>query len=119
MIRYVDLPRMPMDDLRKSYVYDLDKYFPFDPKSIYTDCSILNPDRKEKKMVVLLAAVKKEMVDERVKLFEETGFELNRVTINSIAIANAFNRLGPPVTPSGKAKAVLDIGGSVVLPYDL
>ncbi len=113
LIRYVDLPRMSLEDLRKAYVYDLDKYFPFDPKSIYTDCSILNPDGKDKKMVVLLAAVKKEMVDERMKLFEETGYELNRVTINSIAMANAFDQLGPPLSPSGKAKALLDIGGSV------
>ena len=112
MIRYVDLPRMPLEDLRKSYIFDLDKYFPFDPKSIYTDCSILDPEGKDKKMLVLLAAVKKEMVDERLKLFKEAGLELNRVTINSIATANAFNRLGPQVTASGKAKAVLDIGGS-------
>ena len=112
LIRYVDLPRMPLEDLRKSYIFDLDKYFPFDSKSIYTDCSILDPESKDKKMSVLLAAVKKEMVDERLKLFKETGLELNRVTINSIAIANAFNRLGPQVTASGKAKAVLNIGGS-------
>jgi type IV pilus assembly protein PilM len=112
LIRYVDLPRMPLEDLRKSYIYDLDKYFPFDPKTIYTDCSILDPDSKEKKMLVLLAAVKREMVDERLKLFKEAGFELNSVTINSIATANAFNRLGPQITVSGKAKAVLDIGGS-------
>jgi len=112
LIRYVDLPRMPLEDLRKSYIFDLDKYFPFDPKSIYTDCSILDPDSKEKKMLVLLAAVKKEMVDERLKMFKEAGLELNRVTINSIAIANAFDRLGPQVIASGKAKAVLDIGGS-------
>ena len=112
LIRYVDLPRMPLEDLRKSYVYDLDKYFPFDPKSIYTDCSILDPESKDKKMFVLLAAVKKEIVDERLKLFKEAGLELNRVTINSIATANAFNRLGPQATASGKAKAVLDIGGS-------
>jgi type IV pilus assembly protein PilM len=112
LIRYVDLPRMSLEDLRKSYVYELDKYFPFDPKSIYTDCSILDPDSKDKKMLVLLAAVKKEMVDERLKLFKEAGLELNRVTLNSIATANAFNRLGPKVIPSGKAKAVLDIGGS-------
>ena len=46
LIRYVDLPRMPLEDLRKSYIFDLDKYFPFDPKSIYTDCSILDPDRQ-------------------------------------------------------------------------
>ncbi len=112
LIRYIDLPRMPVEDLRKSYIFDLDKYFPFDPKSIYTDCAILDPEGKDKKMLVLLAAVKKEMVDERLKLFKEAGLELNRVTINSIAMANAFNRLGPQVTPSGKAKAVLDIGGS-------
>lgn len=112
LIRYVDLPRMPLEDLRKSYVYELDKYFPFDPKSIYTDCSILDPEGKDKKMLVLLAAVKKEMVDERLKLFKEAGLELSRVTLNSIASANAFNRLGPKLNPSGKAKAVLDIGGS-------
>ena len=113
LIRYVDLPRMALEDLRKSYVFDLDKYFPFDAKSIYTDCSILDPEGKDKKMLVLLAAVKKEMVDDRIKLFKEAGLELNRVTINSIALANAFYRLGPPVSASGNAKAVLDIGGSV------
>ena len=95
---------MPLEDLRKSYIFELDKYFPFDPKSIYTDCSILDPEGKDKKMLVLLAAVKKEMVDERLKLFKEAGLELNRVTINSIAIANAFNRLGPQVTRRGKPR---------------
>ncbi len=112
LIRYVDLPRMSLDELRKAYVFDLDKYFPFDPKSIYTDCSILDPEGKDKKMMVLLAAVKREIVDDRLKLFKEAGLELSGATINSIATANAFNRLGPPVTASGKAKAVLDIGGS-------
>ena len=112
LIRYVDLPRMPLEDLRKSYIFDLDKYFPFDPKSIYTDCSILDPEGKDKKMLVLMAAVKKELVDERLKLFKDAGLELSSVTINSIAMANAFMSLGPQVTPSGKAKAVLDIGGS-------
>jgi type IV pilus assembly protein PilM len=112
LIRYVDLPRMPLEDLRKAYIFDLDKYFPFDAKTIYTDCSILDPEGKDKKMLVLLAAVKREIVDERIKLFKEVGLELNRVSINSIAIANAFKRLGPPVTASQKAKAVLDIGGS-------
>lgn len=113
LIRYVDLPRMPLDDLRKSYIYELDKYFPFDPKTIYTDCSILDPEGKDKKMLVLLAAVKKDMVEERLKLFKDVGLELSRITLNSIATGNAFSRLGPKVTPSGKAKAVLDIGGSV------
>ena len=112
LLRYVDMPRMPLEDLRKAYIFDLDKYFPFDPKNIYTDCSILDPEGKDKKMLVLLAAVKRELVDERLKLFKEVGLELSSVAINSIATANAFSRLGPQITSSGKAKAVLDIGGS-------
>ena len=112
LIRYVDLPRMPLEDLRKSYIFELDKYFPFDPKTIYTDCSILDPDGKDKKMLVLLAAVKKEMVDERLKLFKDEGFDLSRVMINSIASANAFTLLKGQAASSGKAKAVLDIGQS-------
>ncbi len=116
LIRYVDLPRMPLEDLRKSFVYDLEKYFPFDPQSIYTDCFILDPKAKGKRMSVLVAAVKKEMIDERVKLFKDVGVELSHVTINSIATANAFERLGPvksAVSITTSAKAVLDIGGSV------
>jgi type IV pilus assembly protein PilM len=113
LIRYVDLPRMSLEDLRKSYIYELDKYFPFDPKSIYTDCAILDPEGKDKKMLVLLSAVKKELVDERLKLFKDAGLEISRITLNSVATANAFSRLGPQVIPSGKAKAVLDFGGSV------
>ncbi len=112
LIRYVDLPRMSLEDLHKSYIFELDKYFPFDPKSIYTDCAILDPDGKDKKMSVLMAAVKKEIVDERLKLFKDEGLDLARVSINSLAIANAFSSLGPAMTASGKAKAILDIGAS-------
>ena len=123
LIRYIDMPRMPLEDLRKSFTYDLDKYFPFDPQSIYTDCFILDRQNKDKRMSVLVAAVKKEMVDERIKLFKEVGMELSHITINSIATANAFERLGPPKIPPpvagpvppevGQAKAILDIGGAV------
>ncbi len=113
LIRYIDMPRMPLQDLRKSLNYDLDKYFPFDPQTIYTDCAILDGKAKDKRMPVLLAAVKKEIIDERVKLFKEAGVEIGRITVNSIATANVFERLGPPTSQSGNARAILDIGGSV------
>ncbi len=113
LIRYIDMPRMPLEDLKKSFVYDLDKYFPFDPHSIYTDCFILDSKKKDKRMPVLVSAVKKEIVDERIKLFKEAGVELSHITTNSIATANAFERLGPPTAQNNHAKAILDIGGSV------
>ncbi len=113
LIRYIDLPRMPLADLRKAFAFDLDKYFPFDPQSIYTDCFILDPAGKDKRMSVLIVAAKKEVVDERLKLFKDIGLEVERITTNSIATANAFAVLGPETSPSGHAKAILDIGGGV------
>ncbi len=113
LIRYVDMPRIPIGDLRKSFGYELDKYFPFDPQSIYYDCCILDPKSKDKKMSVLVAAVKKDVVDERLKLFKEAQIDLNHITTNAIATANAFDVLGPAVATGNHGKAILDIGGSV------
>ena len=112
LIRYIDMPRLTIEELRKSIVYEIDKYFPFDPQTIYTDCYIIDPKDKEKKMSVLVVATKKELVDERIKLFKEVGLELTCVTTNSIATANAFERLVKVQDPAG-ARAILDIGGSV------
>jgi Tfp pilus assembly PilM family ATPase len=107
-IRYVDMPRMSLLEVKKSFKYEVDKYFPFDPKSIYTDCYILNP-KSEGKMMLLVVAVKKELVDERIKLFKEIGVELSYVTTNSIATANAFEN-ALKAQGNAQAKAILDIG---------
>lgn len=112
LIRYVEMPRMPVEELRKSFTYEVDKYFPFDPQTIYTDCHIIDTLSKDKKMPVLLVAVKKELVDHRVALFKEAGLELSEVTTNSIAMLNAFASLDN-AGASDKARAVLDIGGAV------
>lgn len=120
LIRYIDMPRMSLGDLKKSFSIEVDKYFPFDQNSIYTDCSILDPKSKEKKMAVLIAAVKKEMIDERVQALSGAALEPQQVTINAIAVANAFQILGTgektaESTEKSKshAKAILDIGDSV------
>jgi type IV pilus assembly protein PilM len=112
LIRYVDMPRLPIEELRKSFVYEIDKYFPFDPQTIYTDCYIIDGQSQEKKVSVLVVAAKKELVDERIKLFKEVGMDLTYVTTNSIAAANAFERLIKGQQAAG-ARAILDIGGSV------
>ena len=112
LMRYVDMPRMPIEELRKAFVYEIDKYFPFDPQTIYTDCYIINSPIKEKKMTVLVVAAKKELVDERIKLFKEAGMILAHVTTNSIATASVFEKLASQQVMTG-ASAVLDIGGSV------
>ena len=120
LIRYIDMPRMSTADLKKSFSLEVDKYFPFDQNSIFTDCSILDPKNKDKKMAVLIAAVKKEMIDERVKVLVAAGLEPQQITINAVAVANAYLKLGNWQNISDDsdktkncAKAILDIGDSV------
>jgi len=122
LIRYIDMPRMSIDDLKKSFDLESDKYFPFPSDQIYTDCYILDPKGQEKKMSVLVAAAKKEIIDARIKLFVDAGVQSNFIGINPIAIANVFNALGKgnqrkapagPEDVKSSVVAVLDMGETV------
>ncbi len=114
LIRYIDMPRMSIDDLRNSFAIEADKYFPFAQDQIYTDCYILDPDGKEAKMAVMAAAVKKELVDQRVKLLTELGIQPTFIGINPVALANIISVLGvEKEDPKLSVVAILDMGGSI------
>lgn len=114
LIRYIDVPRMSNDELRKALAFDLDKYFPFDPTTIFYDCHILQEALQDKKMAALVTAVKRDLVEDKIKVFKQSGYELDRITTNAIATANAFAVLvNKKDEAEHNAKALLDIGGSL------
>jgi len=94
LIRYIEMPKMSNDELKKSLAMEADKYFPFTKEQIYTDCHILNPKGKGNKMFVLVAAAKRELIDQRVKLLNDLDLPADFIGVNPIALANAFNVLG-------------------------
>jgi type IV pilus assembly protein PilM len=113
------MPLMSPQDLKQSFALEADRYFPFPQDQIYTDCFILERREKEGRMQVLVAAVKKELVDERIRLLNAAGVHPEVITLNSIAIANIINVLEPSDALSSdkisghKAVAVLDFGETV------
>ncbi len=123
LIRYIDLPRMSLEELKKSFAFESDKHLPFPQNQIFTDCFILDPHGKDKTMSVLVAASKKEIVNERIQLLSQLGLRPNTISINAIAIANVFHTLGlngedaslASASPEAKssAAAVLDMGENV------
>lgn len=114
LIRYIDMPRMSLEDLRNSFAIEADKYFPFAQDQIYTDCYILDPQGKQKTMAVMAAAAKKEMVDQRIKLLNGVGLQTDFVGINPIALANGLYVLGwAQAQEDLKTVALLDMGESV------
>lgn len=90
VIRYIDFPRMNEDELKESLRFELQKYIPFTISEVNLDSYILKEDLSDNKMLVLVAAVKKEFINQRLKLIQEAGLKTNIVDLDSLALVNAF-----------------------------
>jgi len=118
LIRYVDITRMALEDLKKSFAFESDKYFPFPADQIYTDCFVIDPKVEGNKMSVIIAAAKKDLIDTRIKLLTGLGLQADFIGLDPIALANVFNVLKlntkrdstEQTEVESKAVAVLDIG---------
>lgn len=112
LIRFIEMPRMNVDDLKASFAIEADKYFPFTQDQIFTDCFIIDPQGKAKKMRVMAAAVKKEMVEDRLKMFTALGYESDFIGLNAIGLANASSMLQSPDSEK-EIIGILDVGETV------
>src|SRR4030042_1316618 len=73
IIRYVDLPQMNEGELKQALQFEAPKYITFPLPEAILDSHILKSRLSDNKMMVLLAAVKKELINQRLKLMEEAG----------------------------------------------
>ncbi len=114
LIRYIDMPRMSKDELKNSFGIESDKYFPFPQDKIYTDCYILDAQAAGQQMSVMAAAVKREIVDQRIKLLSDLGAQADFIGLDSIALANVINVLGcKEEADKNTGMALLDMGDTV------
>ncbi len=114
VIRYVNFPRMSKSELRQALKFEAQKYIPFSLEEVNLDAEILKDDLPDNKMLVLIAALKKESVRERLKALEGAGLRPNIMDIDSLALINAFNFSYPKVEiPAGKSFCLLNIGAAI------
>lgn len=114
IIRYVNFPKMKPDELGQALKFEAQKLIPFAINEINLDNYILKPDLPDNKMLLLLAAVKKEFINQRLQLLEAAGIKVNIVDIDSLALVNAFNFSHSKESDELKNKtvALLNIGAS-------
>jgi len=119
LIRFIKMPRMPLNQLRESLLLEADKYFPFSKDQVHMDCYILDDKKgKDNKMEVLVAVAKRDLVKQRLDLIASLGLNGNFIGVSAVALSNAFsriqkiliNRQGSNVKEPHKTVAVLDIG---------
>ena len=91
VIRYVNFLRMSKLELKGALKFEAQKHIPFSVEEVNLDAEILREDLPENKMLVLIAAIKKELIAQRIKLLEASGLRPNVIDIDSLALVNVFN----------------------------
>ncbi len=114
VIRYVNFLRMNKTELKQALKFEAQKYIPFSLNEVNLDAEILKNDLPENKMLVMIAAIKKELLQQRLKTLENAGLRPSILDIDSIALINAFNFNYPKIdVPENKSICLLNIGASI------
>jgi type IV pilus assembly protein PilM len=114
VIRYVDFPWMNPAELKQALRFEAQKHIPFSLNEVIIDGSILRENVKDNKTLVLIAAVKKELIQQRLKLLEEAGLKANIIDIDSVALINAFNHsYAQDESVKDKTIGLLNIGSTL------
>lgn len=93
VLRYLPMPKLPLADLKASILFEADKHIPFPVAEVIVDCYPIKDIPKEGKSLVLLAAVKKDLIEQRIALLEKLGLSPGVISVDSVALANVFNVL--------------------------
>lgn len=129
VVRYIPMMRMGDADLRQAIKFEVDKYLPFDVEEVVMDCQALghrvgagmaelDPDASpEEMMTVLLAACRREVVDEQLRIVQAEGLTPLSIDLDLFALANAWELCGSSAGDvledgEGMATALVDIGAS-------
>jgi len=116
VVRYVVFPQMNVEELKQSLRFEAQQYIPFPVNEAHLDSYILKEGLPDNKMLVLVAAVKKELINQRLKLIQDAGIKVNSVDFDSLALVKAFNfnyskeEYG---SAENKTIALLNIGASM------
>lgn len=113
IIRKITLPLMPVEELEDQITWEAEQYIPFDINDVNMDFQILSPDSIDpSKMVVLLVASKRDIINDYVAMFNEAGMVLSVVDVDSFAVQNAFEMNHD--TGPDDVIALINIGASVM-----
>lgn len=118
IIKRIKVPSMSEEELAESIGEEAEQYIPFDIDDVSIDFQILDTspvkteedEEDEDKMEILLVAVQREIIDNRMDLLLEAGLKPAIIDLDVFAMVNAAS-LGADLTKMG-AVALIDLGES-------
>jgi type IV pilus assembly protein PilM len=92
IVRYIEMPPMKKEELISAIKFEAEKYVPFDISDAIIDCAMLDKSPSGGQRV-LLAAAKKDKVNNYIEIFKEIGLDIDIIDVDSFAFLNAFQRI--------------------------
>lgn len=116
VLRHIFMPFMNKDEFASSIRFEASKHMSIDFDKFLLESVILKSDCPDSKMLVLLVAIEKSVVEERIKLLRECGLNLRVIDVDCLAAINSFEYFYYAVNAKkddkqkNEAVIVLDIG---------
>ncbi len=92
IVKRIKMDRMREQEARQVIRWEAEQHVPFDMDSVSLDFQILDPEDDGLQMEVLLVAAKLDLVETRMRLLEEAGFQPTLIDLDGFAVQTAFER---------------------------
>ncbi len=117
IVKYVNMMKMPENELKQAMEFELDKYIPFPVEDCVFDCQKLDigDDYSEKnnQMKVLITAVKRSLIDEHHQILASCGLNPKIIDVDAFALGNAYEyAIKSSSEVSDEVTALIDVGAS-------
>jgi type IV pilus assembly protein PilM len=92
IIRYIKVPYMTSEELKNMIPYDAEQYIPLSMDQVVFDYQVLNEieEENQKKMEVLLVAVKNDTMNQHLSLLKDCGISPVAIDVDAFSLCNAY-----------------------------
>lgn len=113
IIKRISLPMMSIDELEESIQWEAEQYIPFDINDVNIDVKILDDVGMgdSSQMEVLLVAARRDLVNERMSLIQQSGLKPFIMDVDAFAVANMYEHCYRDVQGT---IALINVGASSV-----
>lgn len=115
ILRFIQFPKMKMEELRSAMVFEAEKYIPFKTNEVVVDFQIVDEipasGGKPDQLTLLLVAVKRDDLSPLIQTFREAGLEIEIVDADALALINALEYFHPEAFRT--SAAIFDFGREV------
>ena len=88
ILKDVEFPMAVSEDLRSTLEYKIEDYIPLKIENIYFDYQIIEKDKQNNRLKILLMVLQKEILDTYFKVKDRLGIGLTGISIDSTAFVN-------------------------------